>query len=87
MSIIVPYIVVVFFSILASFSSLSRGSFFTDAVQGIITLISFIVLISMCVASTILFSWIHIILLFATFVITAWISAFLLKTTLFKHLP
>lgn len=87
MSIFIPYIVVVFFSILASYSSLSRGSFFSDTVKGIITTLSFIILILMCVVSTKMFSWIHIIWLIVSFVIGAWISTYLLKTTIFRHLP
>lgn len=79
MPIFLPYILIIVVAFVASFSSLSRGSFFNEIAKFIILAIALIVLITFCIVITILYSWVHIPGLLGTFVISAWISAAVFK--------
>lgn len=73
MPIYLPYMIVFGLTAIASFAAISRGSFFTELVKSIFALLSLISLISLSVASAILFSWMHIFGLILIYLITLFI--------------
>ena len=87
MSLLLIYLLVVIGFAVASFSALSRGSFFREKAKALILIIAILVLIVMCILATIWYSWFHIIGLIVTGVLSAWIFAFIWKKTIFKNLP
>lgn len=85
MTVFLLYIIVIIVAFLVSFSSLSKGSYFNENLKAIVLVIALIILITLCIISTILYSWIHIIGLVVAFVISAWVSSGILSVTIFRR--
>lgn len=71
----IPYVIVVLFSAIATFASLSNGSFFTEYKKFAFLIVSILVLIACCVYMTLNYSWIHIFALVAEYIFAAWTFA------------
>lgn len=87
MSILLIYILVIIAFAIATFANLSRGAFFKETVKAIILIIAILLTITMCILATIWYSWLHIIGLLGTALVSAWVFGFIWKTTIFKHIP
>jgi len=81
----IPYILVVVFSAMAVFASLSRGSFFTDTVKFCFLVISLLVLIASCIYLTLTVSWLHIFGLILDYILSARAFADFFSHTIFRH--
>lgn len=84
MPVFLPYIIVIIVAVLASFSSLSKGSYFNENIKFIVLVLALIILIVLCIITTISYSWIHIIGLAGTFIISALVSSAILSATIFR---
>ena len=79
MPIFMLYIIIFIFSSMASFSSLSKGSWFTERVKFVILIISLTSLALLCLFTSIFYSWVHIFGLIYTYLFAAWISSYIIK--------
>ena len=79
------YIIAILNGIFASFITMTKGALFTENIKGVLNIVSIVINVVICGIAAFKFGFINILWTFLSYLITAWISAFIFSKTIFKR--